>query len=407
MTQTISPQAENQGYAKPIYIFAAVLLSGVTLTALPELEPATAVILFILAAAHLLLHWLCPRWAKPGSAWLVYTLTQTAIVSGLTLVSGSAALWGVALTWLIAEAVGFQANGRLLLLTIVIYAAAGVVTLLAAFGQATTLEWLEAILPTAVFIGIIVYLYKQQVAATEKSQQLVADLETANRQISDYAAQVEALTISQERQRIARELHDTLAQGLAGLVLQLEAANAHLNNGRVDRAQSIIQATMGKTRTTLADARAVIDDLRAQEPGHLSQQIENLCHEFEAASGISCQITIDLGIWQTQIPVEQQEQIERIVAEALTNIRRHAQATAVSVSCVVEAGTLTLTIRDNGRGFDPDLVPKQGHYGLRGLRERARILQAALQIQSSPGSGTLISLKMSLTDDTIKTIDKI
>lgn len=401
MTQTISSQANNQGYAKPIFIFAAVLLSGVALAALTELEPATAVILFILAAAHLLLHWLCPRWVNQGSAWLVYVLTQAAIISSMTLVSDAASLWGVALTWLIAEAVGFQASGRFLVLTIVIYLTAGVVTLLAAFGQAIALEWLQAILPTAVFIGIIVYLYKQQVEATEKSQQLVAELETANRQISEYAAQVEALTISNERQRIARELHDTLAQGLAGLVLQLEAANAHLNNGRVDRAQSIIQATMGKTRTTLAGARAVIDDLRAQEPGHLTQQIERLCHEFETASGISCEISIDLGIWQAQIPVEQQEQIERIVAESLTNIRRHAQATAVSVSCIVEAGTLSLTIQDNGRGFDPDLVPKQGHYGLRGLRERARILQAALQIQSSPGSGTLISLKMPLTDDTI------
>src|SRR5690606_37880015 len=93
----------------------------------------------------------------------------------------------------------------------------------------------------------------------------LAELETAHRQLAAYAAQVESLTLSNERQRMARELHDTLSQGVAALVLQLEAANAHLQNGRHDRAAGIIDLSLRRARNTLAESRAAIDDLRLAE----------------------------------------------------------------------------------------------------------------------------------------------
>src|SRR5512141_2059623 len=82
------------------------------------------------------------------------------------------------------------------------------------------------------------------------------------KQLTEYAAQVEDLTIANERQRIARELHDTLSQGLAGLILQLEAADAHLSNKNSEQAQTIVTNAMAQARVTLADARHAIDDLR-------------------------------------------------------------------------------------------------------------------------------------------------
>ena len=113
-----------------------------------------------------------------------------------------------------------------------------------------------------IFVVIYVTLYVRQMEAREKAQALAVELETANRQLTDYAARVEDLTIANERQRMARELHDTLSQGLAGLILQLEAAQAHLGQDHPAKAREIITDAMGQARRTLSEARRAIDDLR-------------------------------------------------------------------------------------------------------------------------------------------------
>ncbi len=137
-----------------------------------------------------------------------------------------------------------------------------------------------------VFVVIYVTLYMRQNEAREQAQSIAAELETANRQLSDYAAQVEDLTIANERQRMARELHDTLSQGLAGLILQLEAADAHLTNNRNDKAQSIINNAMKQARVTLADARRAIDDLRQPSLDDLDSALRREIDRFTDATGI-------------------------------------------------------------------------------------------------------------------------
>ena len=396
MMLTNTSSSDTPDYSKAIFSFAALLLSGVTLAALPSVSVATAVLLIGLLLTHLILHWLCPRWADNITSWLLYAIVQSGIITTMIFMADNASLWGVAFTWLIAESVGFLSSVKPTAIVISLYTIAGIGSLLLAFGQTVAFEWLQAILPTAVFVGIIIYLYKQQVIAREQAQAFVQELETANRQITDYAARVEELTIEQERQRIARELHDTLAQGLAGLVLQLEAANEHMNNVRYDRAQTIVQNAMNKSRTTMTDARAAIDDLRAHKPIPLSHQIEKLCHQFQEKCKATCHLTIDLGVWQTQLPLAQQEQIERIVAEGLTNIEQHAQATDVTINLIAQNGSLVLKIEDNGSGFDLNKPLPPGHYGLRGIRERARILEATYQIQSQLGQGTTLLLTVPL-----------
>ena len=114
--------------------------------------------------------------------------------------------------------------------------------------------WLVTIL-VVIFIVIYVTMYMRQAEARTQAQALAMELEKANQQLSDYADRVEDLTISNERQRIARELHDTLSQGLAGLILQLEAADANLSNGNTDKAHLIIQHSMEQARATLDSSR--------------------------------------------------------------------------------------------------------------------------------------------------------
>jgi two-component system, NarL family, sensor histidine kinase YdfH len=193
---------------------------------------------------HVGLRWYVVAWSEWGWHWLGYVTGQSLLLALLTLVSGDPALWLLLLVWLLGDAVGVWQQGRTIAVGVVIYLAVGITSLLAATGWQTTLDWLVATLPTAVVIMVISLLYRRQVNAREEAQELVTELAAANRQISAYAQEVERLTLAQERQRMARELHDTLAQGVAGMIMQLEAANSHLINGRHDRAQTIVQDTM-------------------------------------------------------------------------------------------------------------------------------------------------------------------
>jgi NarL family two-component system sensor histidine kinase YdfH len=127
---------------------------------------------------------------------------------------------------------------------------------------------------------------------------------------------------------MARELHDTLAQGLAGLILQMEAAKAHLVNHREERALEIVAQAIGRARTSLADARSAIDHLRVETrtPADLQLALEEEIERFTAATGIPC--TAQLSSLSL-VPEGCCEAIARSVAEGLLNIARHAQASQV------------------------------------------------------------------------------
>ena len=211
-----------------------------------------------------------------------------------------------------------------------------------------------------------------------------------------YATQVEDLTRAAERQRMARELHDTLAQGLAGLILQLEAADSHADNGRLDRTQTIVQQAMSAARTILADARRAIDDLRSEDTiqRDLIAKIQDEAERFERSTGISCHL--DLSTPPT-VPQATSEHLQRIVSESLSNIIRHAQASQVQITLQETSEGLRLVIQDDGSGFDPaPALARPGHFGLIGMRERARLAGGALSIDSQPGQGTQIQLEVPL-----------
>ena len=112
----------------------------------------------------------------------------------------------------------------------------------------------------------------QQLAERQKAMELAESLESANAKLAASAAKIESLTLQNERQRMARELHDTLAQGVAGLVLQLEAVKAHLGANRTERAAAIVDQSLSRARSTLAESRAAIDDLRAA-PASLAEAV--------------------------------------------------------------------------------------------------------------------------------------
>jgi NarL family two-component system sensor histidine kinase YdfH len=188
---------------------------------------------------------------------------------------------------------------------------------------------------------------------------------------------------------MARELHDTLAQGLAGLILQLEAVKAHLVAEREERALEIVIQAMGRARTSLAAARSAIDDLRTETmtPTDLQHALEEETLRFTAATGIPCTTQFSS---LSPVPSACSESILCSVAEGLLNIARHAQASQVWVCVAQHDLELAIEVRDNGKGFDSTAVAQQGHYGLLGLRERARLLDGQFALFTAPGEGTTL-----------------
>jgi NarL family two-component system sensor histidine kinase YdfH len=232
-------------------------------------------------------------------------------------------------------------------------------------------------------VGFLV-LYIQQVRG---QRQLAA----ANEQLQVAAERIEELTLLTERQRLARELHDTLAQGVAGFIMQLEAANEQLSQQRLPVVEAILQQALASARGTLADARSVIHDLRTiRSPDEFTEALEAEIRRFTTDTSIPCGMEIQAG---QPIPASWYEPTVRFIGEGLQNAARHAQARNVVVRITTEAEMLVIEVQDDGIGFDPaSLTKRPGHYGLIGLRERARLAGGWLEVHSAPGTGTTLRL---------------
>ncbi len=251
-----------------------------------------------------------------------------------------------------------------------------------------------ALLP---FVVGYLILYAQQVRSHTQLETTHVKLEETHAQLQVATAQIEELTLTTERQRMARELHDTLAQSLAGLIRQLDIANLHLARQHPEQAQKIIQEASASARGALTAARCAIDDLRTTTatPGDLIEAVREEIERFTTATGIPC--TTDLQALGT-LPVPLCEHALRAIGEGLTNVARHAQARQVWICTTGNENVLTIDIRDDGVGFVPSEVAAQtGHYGLLGLRERTRLTGGQVEISSRKGTGTSLHLQFPLS----------
>jgi two-component system, NarL family, sensor histidine kinase YdfH len=250
----------------------------------------------------------------------------------------------------------------------------------------------------AIFVCTVLYtvLYKRQVDDRAQAQLLLNELETANHQLGEYAARVEELTSAAERQRMARELHDTLSQGLSGLILQLEAVEAYLTGDRPERALRIVQEARTTARETLAESRQAIADLRKMGDHNLGDAARQEAGHFTSSTGIPCQVEIAIP---DALPVPVTETAIRVITEGFTNIARHARAKNASlrVTSRVDPKELEIIIGDDGIGFDPASIDA-GHYGLLGMRERVELAGGNLDVHSEPGKGTRIVIRFPLED---------
>ncbi len=394
--QRKSPFQVEQDY-RIFFAFMTLVLTGMYILTLVEnvsLRQSWLVAPFtILMIAHILLHWMVIRIIQAPPYQVIYVIGQGLLAFAIAYLSqNTGMILGVYMA-LIGETLGFLGITRWGVLSTLYYVSLSLISFLLVTSPEQALFWLFTIIPLVIFIGMYVTLYVRQADAREKAQRLASELETANRQLTEYAAQVEDLTIANERQRMARELHDTLSQGLAGLILQLEAADAHLANNRHEKAQAIVANAMVQARATLADARRAIDDLRRPSSDDLGSALQIEVSRFTSSTGIP----VDLHPAPTPpLPDPVKETVIRAVAEALTNIAHHARARQVRLNVQVKEEQLSISVQDDGVGFDPSAIPS-GHYGLLGIQERVRLVDGSFEIKSQANMGTTLTIHVPLS----------
>ena len=223
------------------------------------------------------------------------------------------------------------------------------------------------------------------------------DLIQANRKLRKYALSAEKLAQTQERNRLARELHDTLAHTLSSTAVQLEAAKA-LFDLKPEQSKEMLSQTLKNTKNGLVETRRALVDLRSSELESfgLSQAIRNMANSAAQRGGFSVNFSMDKDL--DMLPEDITHCLYRTAQESLENILRHATASIVSISLLPDANTITLTIRDDGTGFDVSDIRKD-HFGIRGMRERVEMLGGRLTIKSQSGSGTQVLVELEREND--------
>ena len=203
--------------------------------------------------------------------------------------------------------------------------------------------------------------------------------------------QAVVLAALEERNRIAREIHDTLAQGLAAITLHLEAAQA-LAETRPEAVPRKIAQALNLARTNLQEARRSVLDLRAAPlDGHsLPEALRLLAQQTGEESGVAVVAEIDPGLGR--LPPALETGLYRIAQEALVNTRKYAQAKQVTLRLERADANLRLAVEDDGVGFDPEQVTPSAEsgFGIKGMSERAHLLGGRLKICSTPGTGTRV-----------------
>jgi signal transduction histidine kinase len=220
-----------------------------------------------------------------------------------------------------------------------------------------------------------------------------AELIQANARLVHYASTVEQLSISRERNRLARELHDTLAHTLSGLSVQLETTQAYWDV-EPETARDLLAKSLAATRSGLNETRRALKALRASPIDDLGLllAIQKLAQSAAERGNLNLSLSLPEQINSLSPDVEQC--IYRIAQESLENVAYHANAQTLLVQLAIANEAIHLRVEDDGLGFDKKQYQKTGHYGLAGMRERAQAVGGELTISSQPGQGTKIQLTL-------------
>jgi signal transduction histidine kinase len=240
--------------------------------------------------------------------------------------------------------------------------------------------------------GIVGYIVSQ-LASVQRKQH--AELETSHQQLALYMTTQEKLLVSQERNRLARELHDTLAHTMSAVTVKLNAANLIWERDPA-RAKTMIEQIITSMNDGNVEIRRALRDLRATPLDDMGLVLA-VRHLAEAAAPRgNLLLDLDTPNHDLQFAPEIELGIYRIAQEALTNTVEHANARCVRLSMKQQANRFTLEIEDDGTGFVPEFAERSGRLGLMGMKERARMLGGQLKIESTLHKGSRIEFVLEM-----------
>lgn len=370
----------------PYPLLAASLLASVLDARVPRSHLLWAAVLSLLAAGWV---WL-PR-ASPGSGLAAAKFVGLlGLTTGMVLLSGWYGIFAFC-GYLFAY---FLLVGRWRYAGVVANAAVVVLSYGIPHSARTTVSYLILFVIVAALAGTISHFAWAGSEQAARHRQLIAELETTNRRLEaalDENAGLHAQLLSQareagvldERARMAREIHDTIAQGLAGIVTQLEAGGER----RVETAREL-------ARESLAEARRSVAGLGPQrlERVRLPDAIDEAAQEWSVATGVA--VTVETTGEPRTLVADVELALFRVCQESLANVAKHAGASRVGITLSYLDDVVTLDVRDDGVGFAPETVPPStavSGYGIGGMRQRVLRVAGAFAVESAPGEGTAIS----------------
>ena len=226
--------------------------------------------------------------------------------------------------------------------------------------------------------------------------QLFADQAAIAIEHAQLHQQAEKLAVIEERQRLARELHDSVTQALYSVTLYADAARMALSSGKQAVAMQHVQELRNMAREAMMDMRLLIFELRPPvlEKDGLVTAVQTRLETVEARSGL--QTSLDVVGEEIRLPLSIEEELYRIVQEALNNAVKHAKASQVAIEFKYEDNHLCLSVRDDGTGFDPISARQSGGMGLRGIDERVQRISGQLIVESLLHQGTTLKVEIGL-----------
>lgn len=321
-----------------------------------------------------------------------YLLVQTAFICALAYITPNVDFWAALFFPLVLQAMhDFPVRTGFLI--------TGIFTAIMSFLMLFSLG-LEIALPLILINGVVYFflaafiaIIREAEAAREQSQRLLGELQQTHEQLKIYSKQAEELAVTQERSRLARELHDSVTQSLHSSTLLAEAGQRLISSGDIERARRYLIRLGEISQHALREMRLLVYELRPLElrgiglVGALQQRLDAV----ERRSGVEVQLSIEEEL---ELPRSIEEELYRIAVEALNNALKHANPSRVTVTLrKKEKGAnqcIELSLMDDGIGFDLDTKAGEGGLGLISMKERIENLGGKLTILSTPGEGTQV-----------------
>jgi len=324
----------------------------------------------------------------------LYLLVQIAIIGALAFIEPNVDFWAMLFCPLVVQVMNNFPQRTGFLIT-------GIFTVIMAILMPLGLGF-EMGLPLIFIYGIIYFLLatfiaiiREAEAAREESQKQQAELQTAHRQLQSYTAQAEELAVLQDRNRLARNLHDSVTQTIFSMRLTAEAANM-LQEQNPARVGAELQKLQSLAKSALAEMRSLIFELRptAVTALGLVPALRQLVVTLERQYGLKVDLRVN---GDPQLTESEAQRLFRISQEALNNVVKHAQTDKAVLSIRFDNGRVLIQVEDQGIGFAPeDIRAEEGHMGLSGMQERVDAMGGTMIVDSHPDQGTRVTVEVTL-----------